>query len=259
MTNRQPLIAGNWKLHGSRESAVELADAVKNGFSSPAVAVLLCPVFVHLADVLAVVGNSSVHLGAQNCSVAASGAFTGEVSAEMLVEFGCEYVILGHSERRAMFHETSELVAAKCLAAQTAGLTPILCVGETLEQREAGQVGEVIAEQLDALLDAGGIESFRQLVVAYEPVWAIGTGKTATPEEAQAVHALIRERISSHDASIGGALRILYGGSVKADNAASLFSQTDIDGGLIGGAALDAPSFLAICEAAASTVGSSAA
>ena len=238
---------------------MKLAGEVASGISSPVVEVLICPVSVHLADVLAVVGDSPVHLGAQNCSDAVSGAFTGEVSAEMLVEFGCEYVILGHSERRALFHESSELVASKCLAAQKAGLTPILCVGETLEQREAGQVEAVIAEQLDALLAVGGIKSFRQLVVAYEPVWAIGTGKTASPEQAQAVHALIRERISSHDASIGAALRILYGGSVKADNAASLFSQADIDGGLIGGAALDASSFLAICEAAASTVGSSAA
>ncbi len=259
MGNRQPLIAGNWKLNGSRASVAALASAVAGGISSPAVEVLICPVSVHLSDVLAVVGNSAVHLGAQNCSDAVSGAFTGEVSAEMLVEFGCEYVILGHSERRAIFNESSELVAAKCLAAQKAGLTPILCVGETLEQREAGQVETVIAEQLDALLSAGGIESFRQLVVAYEPVWAIGTGKTASPEEAQAVHAMIRKRISSQDASIGAALRVLYGGSVKADNAASLFSQADIDGGLIGGAALDASSFLAICEAAASTVGSSAA
>ncbi|ASJ72302.1 triose-phosphate isomerase [Granulosicoccus antarcticus] len=259
MVNRQPLIAGNWKLNGSRSSVVALAKAVAAGVTSPVVEVLICPTSVHLADVLGVVGNSPVHLGAQNCSDAISGAFTGEVSAEMLVEFGCEYVILGHSERRAMFHEDSALVAAKCLTVQKAGLTPILCVGETLEQREAGQVEEVIAGQLDALLDAGGVDSFRQLVVAYEPVWAIGTGKTASPEEAQAVHALIRERISSHDAAIGEALRVLYGGSVKADNAASLFSQADIDGGLIGGAALDAASFLAICEAAASTVGSSAA
>ncbi|MFT6308167.1 MAG: triosephosphate isomerase [Halioglobus sp.] len=203
-----------------------------------------------MGDVLGVVGNSAVHLGAQNCSEAISGAFTGEVSANMLAEFGCEYVILGHSERRAIFHETSELVAAKCMAVQQAGLTPILCVGETLEQREAGNVESVIAEQLDAVLEAAGIEAFDNMVVAYEPVWAIGTGKTATPEQAQEVHALIRARIASKSSSIAEALRILYGGSVKPDNAATLFSQTDIDGGLIGGAALDAESFLAICEAA---------
>lgn len=258
MANRQPLIAGNWKLNGSRSSVVELASAISTGSAGLPVEVLVCPVAVHLGDVLAVVGNSPVHLGAQNCSEADTGAFTGEVSADMLLEFGCEYVILGHSERRALFHETSEQVATKCLAVQKAGMTPVLCVGETLEEREAGQVDAVIASQLDAMLDAGGIKSFRQMVVAYEPVWAIGTGKTASPEEAQAVHALIREKISSLDAEIGSALRILYGGSVKADNAASLFGQADIDGGLIGGAALDAKSFLAICEAAASTVDSPA-
>jgi triosephosphate isomerase len=169
----------------------------------------------------------------------------------MLAEFGCEYVILGHSERRAIFGETSNLVAAKCISVQKAGLTPILCVGETLEQREAGKVEVVIAEQLDAVLEAAGIEAFDNMVVAYEPVWAIGTGKTATPEQAQEVHALIRARIASKSGSAADALRILYGGSVKPDNAATLFSQTDIDGGLIGGAALDAESFLAICEAAA--------
>lgn len=237
---------------------VELAKTIVGGVSGLPVEVLVCPVSVHLNDVLGVVGNSPVHLGAQNCSEAVSGAFTGEVSAEMLQEFGCEYVILGHSERRALFHETSGQVAAKCLAVQAAGLTPVLCVGETLEEREAGQVAAVIFEQLDAVLAAGGIACFSQMVVAYEPVWAIGTGKTASPEEAQAVHALIREKISTLDAATASKLRILYGGSVKADNAASLFGQADIDGGLIGGAALDANSFLAICEAAASTVDSSA-
>lgn len=251
MANRQPLIAGNWKLNGSRHSVVELATEVSAGCGGLAAEVLVCPTFVHLADVLDVVGNSPVHLGAQNCSEAQSGAFTGEVSAAMLVEFGCEYVILGHSERRALFAETSEQVATKCMAVQQAGMTPVLCVGETLDERDAGQVEKVIAEQLDALLSRGGVTGFDRMVVAYEPVWAIGTGKTATPEQAQEVHALIRQRIAAHDADIAGRLRILYGGSVKPDNAAELFSQTDIDGGLIGGAALDAESFLAICEAAA--------
>ncbi|MDB4223102.1 triose-phosphate isomerase [Granulosicoccus sp.] len=251
MAHRQPLIAGNWKLNGSRQSVVELAAAVSAGSGSLSVEVLVCPTSVHLSDVLGVVGNSAVNLGAQNCSDAESGAFTGEVSASMLAEFGCEYVILGHSERRAIFGETSNLVAAKCISVQKAGLTPILCVGETLEQREAGKVEVVIAEQLDAVLEAAGIEAFDNMVVAYEPVWAIGTGKTATPEQAQEVHALIRARIASKSGSAADALRILYGGSVKPDNAATLFSQTDIDGGLIGGAALDAESFLAICEAAA--------
>lgn len=251
MANRQPLIAGNWKLNGSRQSAVELAKAVAAGSGVLSAKVLVCPTFVHLADVLGVVGDSAVHLGAQNCSEASSGAFTGEISAQMLTEFGCEYVILGHSERRALFLESSSQVAAKCLAVQSAGMTPILCVGETLEQREADQVESVITEQLDALIEAGGIAAFDSLVVAYEPVWAIGTGKTATPEQAQAVHALIRQRVASHNAETAAALRILYGGSVKPDNAKTLFAQADIDGGLIGGAALDAASFLAICEAAA--------
>jgi len=248
---RQPLIAGNWKLNGSRQSVVELATAVSAGCGSFPAEVLLCPTSVHMSDVLGVVGNSAAHLGAQNCSDADSGAFTGEVSAGMLAEFGCEYVILGHSERRAIFRESSELVAAKCMAVQRAGLTPILCVGETLEQREAGEVESIIGEQLDAVLNAAGIEAFANMVVAYEPVWAIGTGKTATPEQAQEVHSLIRARIASKCGTTAEALRILYGGSVKPDNAATLFSQADIDGGLIGGAALDAESFLAICEAAA--------
>ncbi|MFK7852784.1 MAG: triose-phosphate isomerase [Granulosicoccus sp.] len=251
MANRQPLIAGNWKLNGSRASVLELAAAVSEGCGSLAVQVLVCPTSVHLADVLGVVGNSAVHLGAQNCSSAQSGAFTGEVSAQMLAEFGCEFVVLGHSERRALFHETSALVAEKCSSVQEAGMTPILCVGETLEQREAGQLESVISEQLDAVLNTAGIDAFANMVVAYEPVWAIGTGKTASPDQAQAVHALIRAKISDHDKSVAESLRILYGGSVKPDNAATLFAQVDIDGGLIGGAALDAQSFLAICEAAA--------
>ncbi len=251
MADRQPLIAGNWKLNGSRTSVVELATSVAAGCGSLSAEVLVCPTSVHLNDVLGVVGNSALHLGAQNCSVADSGAFTGEVSASMLAKFGCEYVILGHSERRAMFHETSDFVAEKCMAVQSAGLTPIVCVGETLDQREAGEVEKVIAEQLDAVINAGGIAAFDQMVVAYEPVWAIGTGKTASPEQAQEVHAMIRSRVASRDESLASKLRILYGGSVKPDNAATLFAQTDIDGGLIGGAALDAESFLAICEAAA--------
>lgn len=258
MALRQPLIAGNWKLNGTRTSVVELATAVSRGAASLPVEVLVCPVSVHLSDVLSIVGDSAVHLGAQNCSEHESGAFTGELSADMLSEYGCEYVILGHSERRALYHESSEQVAAKCLAVQKAGMTPILCVGETLEEREAGRVEAVIAGQLDAVIAAGGIAAFARMVVAYEPVWAIGTGKTATPDEAQAVHAMVRQKIASLDAATAQDLRILYGGSVKADNAQSLFGQDDIDGGLIGGAALKADSFLAICEAAASTVERSA-
>lgn len=251
---RRPLIAGNWKLNGTRKSSVELAGAVRDGVSRAdmsAVDTLVCPPAVHLSDVAAVIGGSSVMLGGQNCSEHQSGAFTGEVSASMLVEYGCNNVILGHSERRALYGESSNTVARKCAAAQLAGLTPILCVGETLIERQQDQVDNVISEQLEALLSLGGVSAFLHLVVAYEPVWAIGTGETATPEQAQAVHKLIRQKIAAHDENIAGSLRILYGGSVKPDNAGLLFEQADIDGGLIGGAALDAESFLAICQAAA--------
>lgn len=251
MDKRRPLVAGNWKLNGTRHSAAELASAICAGSVAEGVDVLVCPAFVHLADVAGIVQNCAVHLGAQDCAVQDSGAFTGEVSAQMLLESGCEYAIVGHSERRALFGDTNAVVAAKCVAAQQAGLMPIFCVGETLEEREAGQVESVIGGQLDALLALAGVEAFAKLVVAYEPVWAIGTGKTASPEQAQEVHALIRGKVHALDAAVAQNLRILYGGSVKPDNAATLFAQTDIDGGLIGGAALDASSFLSICEAAA--------
>ncbi len=250
MGNRRPFIAGNWKLNGSRQSVVDLASAICAAKIPDTVDVLLCPTAVHLGDVLGVVGDTSVHLGAQNCAAHADGAFTGEVSAQMLTEFGCSYVILGHSERRSLFGESSALVAEKCVAAQKAGVTPVLCVGETLEQREADKVKTVLDEQLDAVLSLAGVAAFARIIVAYEPVWAIGTGKTASPEQAQAAHALIREKISQLDTEVAQSLRILYGGSVKPDNASTLFAQTDIDGGLIGGAALDAQSFIAICKAA---------
>jgi len=247
---RQTLVAGNWKLNGSRASVVDLANDVSRGIAAFSCEVLVCPTFAHLNDVLGVVGNSPLHLGAQNCAESESGAFTGEVAATMLSEFGCEYVIVGHSERRQLFGETSEQVANKVKAVQQASMLPILCVGETLEERERGDMQSVIGAQLDAVIAAGGAAAFGDLVVAYEPVWAIGTGKTASPDQAQEVHAMIRGKLSALDADIAGRLRILYGGSVKPDNAAELFSQPDIDGGLIGGAALDAESFLAICEAA---------
>lgn len=259
MATRRPLIAGNWKLNGTRESAVALARAVIDGLGTDqsgntagnTAEILLCPTALHLPDVLSAAADSTVCIGAQNCSSEISGAFTGEISARMLREFGVDYILAGHSERRALFGESSELVAGKCLAVQEAGVTPILCVGETLEQREAGQMEQVLHEQLDALLSTGGISAFTNLVVAYEPVWAIGTGKTASPEQAQEVHAFIRQKIARKDTGIGASLRILYGGSVKPDNAATLLAQPDVDGGLIGGAALDANSFLAICAAAA--------
>lgn len=254
---RQYLVAGNWKLNGSRSGVVSLAEQVAGGASQCTAEVLVCPSFVHLSDVLGVVGNSAIHLGAQDCHEINAGAYTGETSPEMLVEFGVEYVIVGHSERRQMFADTDERVARKFVAVQNAGLTPILCVGETLEQREAEQVDSVIKRQIDAVLElpatgseAEGVERFRNAVIAYEPVWAIGTGRTATPEQAQAVHAMIREHLSVKNSDIAGNLRILYGGSVNAGNASSLFAMPDIDGALVGGASLKAEEFCTICLAA---------
>lgn len=250
MANRQALVAGNWKLNGSRSSVADLARDVASGIGSLSCEVVVCPTSVHLCDVQGVVGNSPLQLGAQNCAEADSGAFTGEVSASMLVEYGCRYVLVGHSERRQLFAETSSQVANKVQSVQQASMLPVLCVGETLEERERGDMQSVIGEQLDAVVGLGGVAAFDRMVVAYEPVWAIGTGKTASPAQAQEVHGMIREKLSALDAAIADRLRIVYGGSVKPDNAVELFSQPDIDGGLIGGAALDAASFLAICQAA---------
>lgn len=250
MANRQALVAGNWKLNGSRGSVADLARDVADGIGSLSCEVVVCPTYVHLGDVQGVMGNTPLKLGAQNCAEAGSGAFTGEVSASMLVEYGCRYVLVGHSERRQLFGETSSQVAIKVQSVQQASMVPVLCVGETLEERERGEMQSVIGEQLDAVVGLGGIAAFEHIVVAYEPVWAIGTGQTASPAQAQEVHGMIREKLSALDAAIADRLRIVYGGSVKPDNAAELFSQPDIDGGLIGGAALDAASFLAICQAA---------
>jgi triosephosphate isomerase len=248
---RQALVAGNWKMNGSRDSAVKLADAVHQGLDSrDGAEVLLCPPFVHLADVARVLKDSGVRLGAQDLCAEDNGAFTGEVSGAMLKDFGCRYVIVGHSERRALFGETDARVARKFMAAQKAGLIPILCVGETLAEREAGETPGVVSRQLKAVLDSAGSVAFGQAVVAYEPVWAIGTGRTATPDQAQEVHALIRGLLAAQDAKIAAATRLLYGGSVKVANAAELFGMPDIDGGLVGGASLDAKEFLAICAAA---------
>ncbi|EKF75362.1 triosephosphate isomerase [Alcanivorax hongdengensis A-11-3] len=209
--------------------------------------VVVCPPFPYLAAARSVM---PVSVGAQTLSEQADGAFTGEVSGPMLAELGCEYVIIGHSERRAMFGETDAQVAAKFAAAQAAGLTPILCVGETLEERQAEQTEQVVCSQLQAVIEQVGIDAFGDAVVAYEPVWAIGTGHTASPEQAQAVHACLRQALADGSPNVAAATRLLYGGSVKADNAALLFAQPDIDGGLIGGAALTADSFMAICRAA---------
>ncbi|MEA5445820.1 triose-phosphate isomerase [Gammaproteobacteria bacterium AB-CW1] len=247
---RQPFVAGNWKMNGSRDDAGRLLEDLVQGLTPAAREVVVCPPYVYLADAARILKGSEIALGAQNVSEEESGAFTGEVAASMLQDFDCRYVIVGHSERRGLFGESNEIVARKFMAAARQGLRPILCVGETLEQREQDVTEQVIREQLDAVLEAAGVHAFVEAVVAYEPVWAIGTGQTASPEQAQAVHAMIRARVAEVDDTIAGKLRIVYGGSVKASNADELFAMPDIDGGLIGGASLDADSFLSICESA---------
>ncbi|MDR2195234.1 MAG: triose-phosphate isomerase [Gallionellaceae bacterium] len=248
---RRKLVAGNWKMHGALAQNEVLLNAVAAGMAQmPGADCAVCVPFPYLAQAQKQLQGSAVQWGAQDAHQLAQGAFTGEVSATMLKDFGCRYVIVGHSERRSLYGESSALVAEKFAAVQGAELIPILCVGETLEQREAGETERVVAEQLDAVTATLGVQALVKSVIAYEPVWAIGTGKTATPEQAQAVHAFIRERIAAQDATVAQEVRILYGGSVKAANAAELFAKADIDGGLIGGASLQADDFLAICKAA---------
>ncbi len=248
---RKPLIAGNWKMNGSIHVAEELSQGILKGLREcPDIEVLLLPTFLHLTQVHSFVSNTAVLLGAQNLYVGDQGAFTGEVSGIMLKELGCEYVLIGHSERRTIFHENLSLVAQKFKAACDAKLKPILCVGETKEEREQGRTEAVVQAQLQSVIEFAGIDSFNEAVIAYEPVWAIGTGLTATPEQAQEVHAFIRTLMMQNKVDIAKTIRILYGGSMKADNAARLLAKPDIDGGLIGGASLDAASFLAICAAA---------
>lgn len=249
---RTPLVAGNWKMNGTRASVAELTHVIVAGADGvDGAEILVCPSYVFLAQVAELVHGSPVGLGAQTLYTEASGAYTGEISGPMLKDAGCSYVIVGHSERRALLGESDQDVAERFAAAQSHGLTPILCVGETLEERQAGDMLAVITRQFAAVADAVGIEAFADAVVAYEPVWAIGTGETATPEQAQEVHAALRALAAERDAKIAADLRLLYGGSVKSGNAADLFSMPDIDGGLIGGASLEASEFLAICAAAA--------
>ncbi|MBI3371821.1 MAG: triose-phosphate isomerase [Betaproteobacteria bacterium] len=253
MAKRARLVAGNWKMHGSRAANEALLAAVIAGVRELAdVECVVCPPFPYLSQTAGLLAGSRVAWGAQNVSEYASGAYTGEVSAAMLLEFGCRYAIVGHSERRASFGETDAQVAAKFAAACRAGLVPILCVGESLTEREAGRTEDVIGRQLDAVLDASGPASLAQAVLAYEPVWAIGTGRNASPEQAQQVHAFLRARVALREGSVAARLRILYGGSVKAANAAALFAMPDVDGGLIGGASLVADDFVTICGAARS-------
>lgn len=248
---RKPMVAGNWKLNGSQSSVTTLAQEIVAGCQElDQVEVLVCPVYVHIPMVQGIVDGKGVALGAQDASIQDTGAFTGEVSSDMLSEFGCGYVIIGHSERRSLFGDSNEVVAQKFVSVQKAGLTPVLCVGESLEERESGVTEQIVGEQLDAVISLAGIEALAQSVIAYEPVWAIGTGKTASPQQAQDVHAFIRNKLSQVNADVAAGVRVLYGGSVKPDNAQELFSMEDIDGGLIGGASLKSEDFLAICQAA---------
>lgn len=249
---RRKFVAGNWKMHGSLSQNTALLDAVTEGMAGiSGMDCAVCVPYPYLAQAQQKLSETEVQWGAQDVHQLEKGAYTGEVSAEMLKDFGCRFVIVGHSERRAIYGESNLIVAGKFAAAQNAKLIPILCVGETLDDREAGNTESVVAAQLDIVIEMCGVTALRNAVVAYEPVWAIGTGKTASPEQAQAVHQFIRQRVAGHDVSVADRLVIQYGGSVKASNAAELFAMPDIDGGLIGGASLVAEDFLAICRAAA--------
>ena len=250
MTARRSLIAANWKMNGNLASIRPLVQGVLAGVASGCQAdVALCAPAIYLAEVSQLLKGSNIALGAQNVSNHESGAYTGEIAAAMLQDYACRYVIVGHSERRNLYGDTDQLVAEKFMRVQAAAMTPILCVGELLNEREAGNTEEVVARQLDTVIKQAGIAAFANAVIAYEPVWAIGTGRTATPEQAQEVHAFIRLRLARHADRIADKIRIQYGGSVKAANAQELFSMADVDGGLIGGASLKADEFLGICHA----------
>jgi triosephosphate isomerase len=249
---RQMMVAGNWKMHGSVAFTTDMVKTLTSKVVlQDNVTLLVCPPAVYLAQAVGAAAHSGVHVGAQNlATIASPGAYTGEVAGFMLSDIGCQYVIVGHSERRALYGEDNDVVAQKVKVALDAGLIPLVCVGETLEQRESGQAQNIIAAQLDAVSSIIGVDGWEQAIVAYEPVWAIGTGRTASPEQAQEIHAFIRERLAQLDGSMAAAMRILYGGSVKPDNAAFIFSQPDVDGGLIGGAALNADDFARIYASA---------
>jgi triosephosphate isomerase len=246
---RHKLVIGNWKMNGNRAANTALLSGIVAGLNDFGADCAVCVPAPYLAQCQAELAGTPVAWGGQDVSVHASGAYTGEVSAAMLVDFGSTYVLCGHSERRAYHAESSELVAQKTVAALGAGLTPVVCVGETLAQREAGETEEVICGQLQAVLDVLTVEQVSKIVLAYEPVWAIGTGKTATPEIAQAAHGFLRARLAQKDAAVAQGMQILYGGSMKPENAKELMAQPDIDGGLIGGAALKATDFLGIIQA----------
>ncbi len=247
---RRKLVAGNWKMNGSADSIRQLLDGIKAGAAEvAAVDLAVFPPFVYLGLVEQQLSGSSIAWGTQNLSEHASGAYTGEVAGPMLQDFHCAYVIVGHSERRTLYGETDEVVARKFAAARKLGIKPILCVGETLDEREQGVTEAVVGLQLKAVLDLEGIAAFNDAVIAYEPVWAIGTGRTATPQQAQDVHAFIRAELAKLDPAVAAKTAILYGGSMKPSNAGELMAMSDIDGGLIGGASLNAQEFLAIAKA----------
>ncbi|MEM9533022.1 MAG: triose-phosphate isomerase [Pseudomonadota bacterium] len=247
---RRPMVAGNWKMNGSQASIDGLMAGIRSGLKDGAeVDVAVFPPFPYLSHAVRLANGTGIAVGAQDLSVNTAGAFTGEVSGAMIADCGATMTLVGHSERRTLHGETSELVADKAAAALAAGLTPVVCVGETLEQRNNGQTDAVVTEQLDAVITRLGWENTPGIIIAYEPVWAIGTGQTATPDQAQAVHATIRSKLAQGSDTMAGQLRILYGGSVKGSNAQELFSMADIDGGLIGGASLSAEDFLPICHA----------
>jgi len=247
---RQPLVAGNWKMNGSLSSATVLIEGIKAGLGAVTTAeMVVCPPFVYISGVADMIKGSGIALGAQDVNDQESGAHTGEVAPNMLTDIGCKYVIVGHSERRSIYGESDAFTASKFAAARKAGLVPILCVGELLEEREQGITEDVVARQLDAIIDLEGVAALGDAVIAYEPVWAIGTGKTATPDQAQEVHAFIRGKLAALDSSVADKVRILYGGSMNAGNAVELLAMADIDGGLIGGASLKPEDFLAIGKA----------
>jgi len=245
---RSSLIAGNWKMNGNLQSAVELVEGIKAGDAGKADLAVFPPA-VFLMKVGGLLADSGIALGAQNVCDQEAGAFTGEVAAAMLKECGCRYALAGHSERRSLYLETDQLVAARCAMAVASGIIPILCVGETLQEREQGITEDVVARQIDAVIELSGIDGIARAIIAYEPVWAIGTGKVATPDQAQDVHAFIRGKLAQLDVGVAEQMKILYGGSMNPSNAAELLSQPDIDGGLIGGASLKADDFLAIAQA----------
>jgi triosephosphate isomerase len=249
---RKILVAGNWKMNGSGAMVQELLEGLLAGTQNESdVEMAVFPPYPYLAQTQSLLDGSSISWGGQSLNPVSHGAHTGEVSAGMLLDFACRYVLVGHSERRAIYGESDADVADRFEAALASGIEPVLCVGETLEERENGETEAVVGRQLDAVLERCGIAGFERAIVAYEPVWAIGTGKTATPEQAQAVHAFIRDKFFSQDDIIAGQLRILYGGSVNGSNAADLFAREDIDGGLVGGASLKVEDFLAIRNAVA--------